>query len=159
MMKRKRLYVLRHGNATPYSHGADELRELTELGVAEVKSAAQAFMARSEIFDRVFVSPFIRAQQTAKIFLAQLDMNLSFETATTITPSGQPADVADWLQQQDGESILLVTHQPFAQQLVEYLSDEPLPFQFAMTTATMAALEGDFFAPACCQLRWHTSPR
>ncbi|WP_245931921.1 phosphohistidine phosphatase SixA [Marinomonas aquiplantarum] len=159
MMKPKRLYVLRHGNAAPYCHGGDELRELTDLGVAEVKSAAQSFMAKSEVFDRVFVSPYVRAQQTAKIFLAQLDVSVSFDTTAKITPSGQLSDVVDWLQQQDGESILLVTHQPFAQQLVEYLSDEPLPLQFAMTTATMAALEGDLLAPACCQFRWYTSPR
>jgi phosphohistidine phosphatase len=53
---------------------------------------------------------------------------------------------------------LLVTHQPFAHQFVDFLVDEPLPMNFAMTTATLTSVEGEFFAGACCQFRWCISP-
>ena len=158
MKKLKRLYILRHGNAQPYGYDQDERRELTELGVAEVKTAARAFRSKGEIFDVVFVSPYIRAQQTAKTFLADLDVSIEVKDCPLITPDGREMDVALWLSEQPYKSILLVTHQPFAHQFVDFLVDEPLPVSFAMTTATLAAVEGELFAGACCQFRWCVSP-
>ncbi|WP_236037137.1 phosphohistidine phosphatase SixA [Marinomonas vulgaris] len=155
---RKRLYVLRHGNAQAFGYAKDELRELTELGVAEVKTAAKQFKSRSETLGAVFVSPFVRAQQTAKIFLAELDTSVVVETCPLITPEANKIEVATWLEKQPYESVLLVTHQPFAHHFVDYLAQDPLPLSFAMTTASIAAIEGEFFAGACCQLRWHASP-
>lgn len=158
MTKSKRLYVLRHGNAAPYGYDQDELRELTKLGIVEVKAAAAAFREKNLSFDKVFVSPYVRAQQTAKVFLAGLDAASSFEDLSLITPDGQPMAVAAWLNDQPYHSILLVTHQPFAHQFVDYLVDEPLPINFAMTTATLVAVEGELFAAACCQFKWRVSP-
>lgn len=158
MKKLKRLYVLRHGNAQPYGYDHDERRELTELGVAEVKTVARAYRNKSEMFDVVFVSPYIRAQQTAKVFLADLDVSVEVKDCPLITPEGQSMDVANWLNDQPYDSILLVTHQPFAHQFIDFLVDEPLPVSFAMTTATLASVKGEFFAGACCQFRWCVSP-
>ena len=53
-------------------------------------------------------------------------------------------DVALWLNDQPYESILLVTHQPFSHQFVDYLVDQPLPINFAMTTGALASVEGEF---------------
>ncbi|MCW4631732.1 MULTISPECIES: hypothetical protein [Marinomonas] len=75
-----------------------------------------------------------------------------------ITPNGQKIDVALWLNDLPYESILLVTHQPFSHQFVDYLVDQPLPINFAMTTGTLASVEGELFAGACCQFRWCFSP-
>lgn len=158
MKKLKRLYVLRHGNAQPYGYDKDERRELTELGVAEVKTAARDFRNKGEKFDVVFASPYVRAQQTAKIFLADLDVSVEINDCPLITPDGQSVSVADWLNEQPYESILLVTHQPFAHDFVDFLVDEPLPVSFAMTTATLASIEGEFFAGACCKFCWCASP-
>ena len=158
MKKLKHLYILRHGNAQPFGYDQDERRELTELGVAEVKAAAQLFRAKGERFDVAFVSPYIRAQQTAKIFLSSLDVLVDVKDSPLITPDGHIMEVANWLNEQPYESILLVTHQPFAHQFVDYLVNEPLPVGFAMTTASLASVEGEFLAGACCQFRWCISP-
>ncbi|MGB5996595.1 phosphohistidine phosphatase SixA [Marinomonas sp.] len=155
MSSKKQLYVLRHGNAFAHGYERDDLRELTPEGVEEVKQTARAFNEQGERLDAVFVSPYVRAQQTAKYFLAELDQtDVEVQSCPLITPSGKELDVALWLNDQKAKSILLITHQPFAHQLVELLSDEPLPASFAMTTAALAALEGELFATACCQYRW-----
>jgi phosphohistidine phosphatase len=158
MKKLKRLYVLRHGNAEPYGLGQDEFRKLTELGVAEVKATARAFLAKNEVPDVVLVSPYVRAQQTATHFLSVLEAGLEIQNSPLITPYGKEVEVTEWLDQLPYESILLITHQPFAYQLVDFLVDEPLPANFAMATATLAAVEGEFFAGACCRFRWCSSP-
>lgn len=158
MKKLKRLYVLRHGNAEPYGSGQDKLRELTDVGRKEVASTAEQFRLKNESFDVVFVSPYVRAQQTVKTFLANLDVSVEVKNCPLITPDGRSEDVAFWLNQQPYDSILLVTHQPFAYQFIDYMVDEPLPVGFAMTTATMVSVEGEFFAGACCQFCWNVSP-
>ncbi|MBJ7539470.1 phosphohistidine phosphatase SixA [Marinomonas transparens] len=158
MSKTKHLYVLRHGEAESYGYNKDELRALTDFGFDEVKSTAQVFQAKGEMFDAVFVSPYLRAQQTAQCFLEALGSLIKAETCPLITPSGKGEEVALWLNSQPYQSILIVTHQPFAHQFVDLLVDEPLPANFAMTTATLAAVQGELFATACCQYRWSVSP-
>lgn len=158
MMRNKRLYVLRHGNAVPYGYEQDETRELTELGSSELCAVAEAFLHKNITFDKVFVSPYVRAQQTANVFLKSLGTNVIFENSDLITPHGQPIKVANWVNDQPYESILLVTHQPFAQAFIDYLVDEPLSPSFAMATGTIVAIEGELFASACCQFKWCISP-
>jgi phosphohistidine phosphatase len=157
MKSLKRLYVLRHGHAEPYNYDQDEQRQLTDHGVAEVVSTAQSFIKKAEHVDVVFVSPYIRAQQTTQAFLATLDESIEVKDCPLITPYGQEIEVAAWLGELPYESILLVTHQPFAYQLIEFLSDRPLPANFSMKTATMVALDGELLAGACCQFRWAIS--
>lgn len=155
----KRLYVMRHGHAEPFGYDDDAQRELTTQGFAEVRQTAEQFAVKQEDFDAIFVSPYIRAQQTANEFIKVLGTGANFQTVDLITPSGKPLDVALWLHDLPYSSVLLVTHQPFAHQLVDMLADEPLPYEFQMTTATIAALEGELFATACCQFKWAISPK
>ncbi|TPE55672.1 phosphohistidine phosphatase SixA [Maribrevibacterium harenarium] len=158
-MATKRLYVLRHGNAQASGYENDASRYLTELGMAEVQSTAMQFAETGEDFDAIFVSPYLRAQQTANEFIKVFGTQAEIQTVDTITPSGRELDVALWLNDLPYQSILLVTHQPFAYQLVDMLADAPLPHQFSMETAALAAMEGDLFATACCQFRWGILPK
>lgn len=150
----KRLYILRHGNAQASSLGNDADRNLTDYGVQQALSTGLKFKQRNENIDQVFVSPYVRAQQTAKHFLDAINYTGVTSTIDKITPSGRPIDVALWLSGLQAESVLLITHEPFASQMVDLLSDLPLPQDFMMQTATLAAVEGEILATACCQLRW-----
>jgi phosphohistidine phosphatase len=150
----KRLYILRHGNAEAPTLGNDAARNLTAMGVQEVLSTALKFKQKNESIDQVFVSPYIRAQQTAHHFLDAINYTGVSTTDDKITPSGKPIEVALWLSNLQAESVLLITHEPFASQMVDLLADMPLPQDFMMQTATLAAVEGEVLATACCQLRW-----
>lgn len=150
----KRLYILRHGNAEAISLANDADRNLTAYGVEQVKSSAMKFKQLNESLDQVYVSPYLRAQQTAKHFLETINYTGVTNTIDKITPSGKPIDVALWLSDLQADSVLLITHEPFASQMVDLLADLPLPQDFMMQTATLAAVEGEILATACCQLRW-----
>lgn len=153
----KRLYILRHGHAEPYGYIQDAQRKLTEKGVEQVVSTAEAFVNQAERLDVIFVSPYLRAQQTAQAFLATLGESINVKDCPQIVPEGRVVNVAAWLSEQTDDAILLVTHQPFAYQLIDYLADAPLPADLSMETATMVALEGELLAGACCQYRWKIS--
>lgn len=144
---------MRHGEAESYGYGVnDSQRQLTGFGRREVCSTAEQFMLKADSIDVIVASPYVRAQQTAEVFIKRLGVELHCLTSDLITPSGQEHKVMDYLQGLPYSNILLVTHQPFASEFVEYLCDHPLPSQFAMTTATLASIDLSVVAMACGQL-------
>lgn len=145
---------MRHGNAEAHNFSNDAARKLTQAGIEEVNSTASQFSSYGQKLDALYVSPYVRAQETAQHFLKAHPVDCKKETLNLITPSGNAVDVALWLSQQKADNILLITHQPFAAQLVERLSDTNLPTDFLMRTATLVALEGEFLATECCTLNW-----
>lgn len=158
-MSQKRLYILRHGDAEPYNFAKDSDRRLTPEGVKEVQSIATQFYRHEQTIEQMYVSPYRRAQETADHFSSTLlalgnKDKITRTKLASIIPSGDPRAIAGWLSEQEANSILLITHQPFAAQLADLLADAPLPHNFMMKTGTMVALEGELLAAACCSFRW-----
>lgn len=115
----KEIIVMRHGDAARRA-ATDAQRPLTERGQAEV--AENAVKVPSDV-DLFLVSPYLRAQQTASIVSDVAKVTASMETLDLITPSGIPRHVDQWLQTREWHKVLLVTHQPFVGQFVEYLTE------------------------------------
>ncbi len=71
-----RLYLMRHAEAASVGTGrvrSDGDRPLTLRGRADVRRAAKALREREVIFDRILVSPLMRAVQTAEILASVLE--------------------------------------------------------------------------------------
>ncbi|MCV2402711.1 phosphohistidine phosphatase SixA [Marinomonas sp. C2222] len=159
MSKTKRIYIMRHGQAEGYHGAGDSKRNLTQAGIEEVVSTATLFKDKGISLDAVFVSPYVRAQQTAQAFFSVVGTDgIERIDSADITPDGDVLQVGAWLSSTPYDSVLLITHQPFASFLADFLSDEPLPVGFAMPTAALVALEGEVLAGACCQYNWQLLP-
>ena len=92
----------------------------------------------------------MRPQQTAAHFFGEVKQaGLEAKTSPFITFSGKELGIFLWLNDQQYNSMLLITHQPFTHQLVDLLADEPLPASFAMTTAAMASIDETLLATTC----------
>lgn len=139
------IFIMRHGEAANIA-GEDSLRPLTKKGQLEVEKMGLWLSRSRPKFINVFVSPYLRAQQTCaqviKVFskTALFDdvysKNLNPETLDFITPSGNARQVHDFLDGlfqkdnaiikddcADGEqAILLVSHMPFVSYLVAELT-------------------------------------
>ena len=61
------LYFLRHGKAGPQTTAGDEARELTDAGVAALRSAAPLWRRLHLRLDVVISSPLPRAMRTAEL--------------------------------------------------------------------------------------------
>jgi phosphohistidine phosphatase len=62
------LYLWRHGKAEENSSsGRDRDRELLPIGRAEVRSGGLWLKNQNETIDKIFTSPYARAEQTARI--------------------------------------------------------------------------------------------
>ncbi|MFD1621079.1 phosphohistidine phosphatase SixA [Thalassotalea marina] len=121
------LYVMRHGQASN-SASSDAQRQLTEQGFLEAKVMAKWAKEQKLCFDRVIVSPFIRAQQTAQAFIKELDQVVEMQTVSFITPEGQANEVHDYIdgicQLEKLSSVLIVSHMPLVSYLVAEMTFE-----------------------------------
>lgn len=115
----KEILVMRHGDAARRA-ATDAERPLTDRGREEVAANAAHLPADIDLF---LVSPYVRAQQTAAIAAEIAKIGVNSETLDLITPSGIPRHVDEWLQSRDWCKALLVAHQPFVGQFVEYLTE------------------------------------
>lgn len=79
------LYLLRHGEAQARAH-SDSGRPLTVKGQQDVVSVAREFAARKLKLDCCWVSSYLRASQTADIFLNQLEQSVKSESTDSLIP-------------------------------------------------------------------------
>ena len=147
-----KVWVLRHGEAQALA-STDRERPLTPLGLMQTQLVGQ-FLAGQAGIERVFVSPYLRAQQTCAEVLRSL--GLTAQTADWLTPDASPVQVVDALDHLQGEEqiweVLLVSHQPLVSELVSLLVDGHLQGYHPMAPASLVALEGDFVAPGLMQV-------
>jgi len=138
------IFVMRHGQANAVAP-TDALRPLTDAGVKEAKVTGQWLLENSATFDCVFVSPYLRAQQTADAVISQLGKVASRQTLSFITPEDSAKDVHDYLDAVCGvehyQNILLVSHMPLVSYLVaELTSNNTMPI---FQTASVAKIAYD----------------
>ncbi|MFE8071705.1 phosphohistidine phosphatase SixA [Marinobacteraceae bacterium S3BR75-40.1] len=149
-----RLIIMRHGEAGP--HRSDFERSLTSTGVAASQRVAEQLKGLPWKADRVWVSPLVRAQQTAETVVAAWPSLL--ETKPFLTPDDDPAACMDALQAlPDSETVLLVSHMPFVGVFTSLLVEghrRGMPFM----TSQALILEMPVAAPGCAELKQHILP-
>jgi phosphohistidine phosphatase len=132
------VYIMRHGEAQNFvAQGScdDSKRALTAQGKTEAKMMANWLQKMQVNPIHVFVSPYVRAQQTCAIATAM--MQSAITTVDFITPSGDAKQVHDFIdgwcseqltasEQQESTrqepSLLIISHMPLVSYLVEQLT-------------------------------------
>ena len=134
------IYIMRHGDAANIA-GKDSLRPLTQQGVLEAEKMGLWLARTKPKLTNVFVSPYLRAQQTCAKVTEALTMSgllngVSPETLGFITPSGNARQVHDFIDGLfqlkesssendfvgDNQAILFISHMPFVSYLVAELT-------------------------------------
>ena len=140
--------LMRHGEAE-YSISSDFDRRLTDSGRAEVRQVSERLADRNIEIERVVVSPYTRARETAEIVRQSLSLP---EAAISegITPDRSPAEAVAALDglRQNCECFLAVMHQPIISRLILYLTGVDQP----MATSNVAVLETEVVERGCCEL-------
>lgn len=138
----KTLLIMRHGEATPMQAN-DAARTLTPKGHAEAEKMGLWLQKHFNV-DALLVSPYSRAQQTAK----EVEKNNVFkfnETCSDILPEGKPQVAADYLEtliamHPQCNTWLVVAHMPIVSYLVDQLSPGNMPI---FNTAAVAVIQYD----------------
>ncbi|MBV1840861.1 phosphohistidine phosphatase SixA [Photobacterium ganghwense] len=119
-----RIYIMRHGEAETFA-SSDAERSLTERGERlSAQMAEQLALQLTTGLDLVWVSPYLRAQQTWQAMASALPEPKRLMDVEEITPYGDAEHVAAYLKAmitiEQPETVLLVSHLP----LVGYLTAE-----------------------------------
>jgi phosphohistidine phosphatase len=143
-----KLFLMRHGEAS-FKAPSDIQRPLTERGIAQTKVIFDKYINEFGSIKIILASPYLRAQQTAKI--ASEALGISVTTMPSITPDGNPQRVCDSLfkSTEEASDRLLVTHMPFVGDLNSLLvsGDTSLPESFA--TSQIVMLEAEHVLVGC----------
>ena len=142
------VFVMRHGQAEPHAD-SDASRALTSYGVSEVAASAKQYLL-DHAFDYVFVSPYLRAQQSWQTIQEQGLQYTHLKTVDWITPEASVSMAMDELLAIPGsaEKILLVCHQPFVGKFTTCLCDGN-EFGLPIATAGITVSETDVLAREC----------
>ncbi|MFQ3231645.1 SixA phosphatase family protein [Reinekea sp.] len=143
-----KLYLMRHGDAEPFSPN-DAGRALTPTGRGAVASKARLL---PEI-DQMTVSPYLRALQSADILIEQ-GLNVKHrQVDDRVTPDCSLEPIIDDILRADLPNQLVVAHNPLLSRLARHLAgDEARGVNLG--TAQVACLEADEFLPGCATLLW-----
>lgn len=152
----KMLFIIRHGEAIA-SSSSDFNRTLTVYGKKQVSDLAVRLAQRiadlqvehpgSGLF---LVSPYVRAQQTAKIMGEKI--HFPQQTFAAITPD-DPVDVALNLMQAELNSapsyLILVSHMPFVGDLFSMMTEGRVGVGRGFVTAECVQLACSEYLPGC----------
>lgn len=138
------IFIMRHGQAFT-SGSPDALRGLTEQGKLEASVMTKWLKNTNADIQQILISPFIRAQETAKQVVDGFSNNVVATTLDFITPSGSARELHDYI---DGvcvgdkiETLLIVSHMPLVSYLVAELTvDNEAPI---FQTAAIAEIDYD----------------
>jgi phosphohistidine phosphatase len=136
-----KLWVLRHGEAHNQA-ASDAARELTEAGRAQVLRSAEHL--RGQALDAIYASPYVRAQQTAKLVREALGHAEPIITVPWLTPDQSPDSVISVLDASGLDNVLLVSHQPLVGTLIGWLAAGRAGHEHPMGTASLAELDGEW---------------
>jgi len=153
-----RIFVMRHGQAQAMAC-SDQNRELTTHGQYDVECMASWLEQNNHCFDAIFVSPYIRAQQTARIVKNIVESSPELTTLKFITPEDSAKQMHDYIDGVFSDNpkakVLIVSHMP----LVSYLVSEFTNFEQAPLFQTAAIVEVDYDVSSMKgQLIGQTSP-
>ena len=101
---------------------SDQARPLTVRGEAEALAAGRFLVKQAVVIESVWVSPYLRAQQTADQVLKSIRAT-ERETLGAITPESSPKKFIAQLNQSDCDNLLVVSHNPFVSSLIGLLCD------------------------------------
>lgn len=115
------LYLQRHGEAVESGNwnGGDELRPLTEQGIARLRLQGK-ILARLRVRpERVMSSPLVRAVQTAEIILEEIGSGKTLEIDDRLAPGlGLGALRLILRENATAASLLVVGHDPDLSRIV-----------------------------------------
>lgn len=143
--------IMRHGEAA-LEAVSDSLRELTNQGRTESRNMAAWLAAQHVRVKQVWVSPYLRAQQTLEVVGEVLLLPEDLQTQPTLTPSGNASQIADKLRMLANtgcDCVLIISHLPLVGYLVAALCPQwkpPMftPSQICCITLQSQAVNGEF---------------
>lgn len=130
------LYILRHAEAG-LEAPSDFARTLTELGKLQLSQVVGRHTDALARISQVWVSPYVRTQQTLAHIRHWLPASLAIETSEALTPESPVRGLLPLLERSAGQCVLMVSHQPLVGEAVAKLCGlEPGAYRLGTSALT-----------------------
>jgi len=155
------IYILRHGIAIERGapgYKKDRDRPLTKEGEEKTQQIAEAMLAMGLKFDLILSSPYLRAEQTARIVAAELDEEITF--TDFLTPDGNVLELLREINDEKPQQVLLVGHEPDLSRLISVLVTGDGNAAIELKKGGLCKLTAD--SPVfgrCATLNWLLTPK
>ncbi len=156
-----KIYLLRHGIATEREDPSkDSERPLTDKGRDHMEKIAAALKQLKLKPDLILSSPYVRADQTAKIFAKEFKMKKELKYTDLLTPEAQPGALIEAIPQDyQVDELVLVGHYPNIGLLLEAFLGLDVGETIVLKKGGMACLSvNDFSAKPPATLEWLLTP-
>lgn len=156
------LYLIRHADALDLGERGvtdDADRPLSAKGEDQALALGRAFQQRGLALDRLYVSPLLRARQTAELLLRELAApGLTPETCEELTPGTKPRKLSKFLFRHEGTAVGLVGHMPLLAVFAGWLiGDKEVNLEIAKAGVAYLTC-GDAPGKGLGSLRWLVGP-
>ncbi len=146
---------MRHGEAESQLT-RDRDRQLTARGYADASAMLKQALPDLEKVQKILVSPYNRALQTADI-AAELLPGRMVMTVEDLVPSANFMRLGAFIESLQLERVLVVSHQPLVGTFVDWLCGFE-PGCYRMGTSSLAFIKTDIIAAGCGELQWLRQP-
>lgn len=158
------LYIVRHAIAEDRDEAVypdDSLRPLTSKGKKKMVKIAKNLKGMGVHIDLILTSPYVRAQNTAKIVHKAFSLKkkqLAF--SDHLTPAGSAQDlIAEINEKYSVENLMLVGHEPYLSELIAMLVAGDTSASIVMKKGGVCRLSIDTLAyERCATLEWLLAP-
>jgi phosphohistidine phosphatase len=149
------LYLLRHGIAEQNaSSGRDMDRALTPNGIRGLQAVVTRALAAGFNPVCVIASPYLRAQQSARIAAELLDYREPILTSTRLTPDSSPASLWQEVREIADGSLLVVSHEPLLSNAAAWFTGDTRGI-IEFNPATLVRIDFEGLGPSPLgHLRW-----
>jgi phosphohistidine phosphatase len=114
------LFILRHAEAELRA-ATDFDRVLTANGKHQLAQVTGRHASALANVNQVWVSPYVRTQQTLQQIAHLLPASAVIETSEDLTPESHVQRLIPLLERSQGDSVLLISHQPLVGEAVSLL--------------------------------------
>lgn len=147
-----KLLIMRHGQAGMNAN-IDAERALTNRGIKDAALAGKVLADLGLTFDALWVSPYVRTQQTADE-VCRAYPELERINNADLTPDAPLRSLVESIKHSAHESLLVISHQPLVSDLVAYLTESGSAYGPSMAPASMAWVSSENLLPGCGELLW-----
>ena len=155
------IYILRHGIAVERgspSYKKDSDRPLTKEGEDKMHQIAEAMLGMGLRFDLILSSPYMRANQTARIVAAELDEEVTF--TNFLVPDGNALELIAEINGERPQRVLLVGHEPDLSLLISVLVTGGSNAAIELKKGGLCKLTSEKLAfGQCATLNWLLTPK
>tara|TARA_R100001143_G_C3357323_1_gene133268 strand:+ start:1262 stop:1762 length:501 start_codon:yes stop_codon:yes gene_type:complete len=152
------IYLLRHGEAEPRA-ASDSQRRLTEKGEADIQDIARQFSQHHPVLNRCVCSPYLRARQSAELFLKSSGLRCPIQEDSVLTPEKPATELMQFLYRLEEENILLAGHNPQLTALFALLTHGETDHRMKILAAgELCAIAFETFAEGLGECRFSLLP-